>query len=339
MKNLSIEDALPRLPLNELARRLGIVGEIPERDGKTVSCWFPENHPNGDRNPSFNLHSGLTRFKCFSCGIEGRGPDLIAHALHLPQDEAVKRFLAMAGGVSPDASPYRAPRQKRSVKLPPDIHPGTEEEWEKLATLRGLSLPAIGLASCTGVLRFGTVHRFPCWIVTDAAGITAEARRMDGVPFPALGSLGERKAHTLPGSSKAWPVGLHPRQTKPTPFRNIALVEGGPDLLAAYHFAYLLDGGAWLPVAMLGRNCSIASEALPYFRGRTVKIFLHADKDGGGLEAAKRWAAQLTNAGTATVDGFSFDGLHRENGTPINDLNDCAYLSAAQQTELDQLFS
>jgi hypothetical protein len=81
MINLSFDDAVARLQLPDLARRIGIAGEIPERDGKTISCWFPENHPNGDRNPSFNLHSGLTRFKCFSCGIEGRGPDLIAHAL------------------------------------------------------------------------------------------------------------------------------------------------------------------------------------------------------------------------------------------------------------------
>ena len=339
MITTSLDEAIQRLPLPTLARRLAIAGEIPERDGKTVSCWFPERHPHGDRRPSFNLHSGLTRFKCFSCGIEGRGPDLIAHTLGIPSDEAIKRFLAMAGGVSPESLHHRPPQRKRSLDLPPDLHPGTEHDWRKLAQLRGHIPPAMGLASSMGVLRFGTVHSFPCWIITDEANITAEARRLDGLPFPAIGSLGERKAHTLPGSSKAWPVGLTPRHSRLDLFQQIALVEGGPDLLAAYHFAYLLNGGAWLPVSMLGRNCSIAPEALPLFRGRVVKIFLHADADGGGLDAAKRWAAQLNNAGAASVDGFSFDGLRMENGTAINDLNDCAYITAELRPELDQLFA
>jgi len=339
MNTTTLDEAIQRLTLPSLARRLAIAGEIPDRDGKTVSCWFPERHPHGDRRPSFNLHSGLTRFKCFSCGIEGRGPDLIAHTLGIPPEEAIKRFLAMAGGVSADASHYQPPHPKRALEIPSDLHPGTETDWNAVATLRGLSFAAIGLASRMGILRFGTIHRFPCWIVTDEARKSAEARRMDGLPFPSVGSLGERKAHTLPGSSKAWPVGFRPVHNRPDLFRRIALVEGGPDLLAAYHFAYLLDGGAWLPVSMLGRNCSIAPEALPHFRERAVKILLHADADGGGLEAAKRWAAQLNNAGAASVDGFSFDGLRMENGTPVKDLNDCAYVSADQQPELNQLFA
>ncbi|MEX2581198.1 MAG: hypothetical protein WD342_19230 [Verrucomicrobiales bacterium] len=337
--NLTIEEAVPRLLLPDLARRLAVAAEIPDRDGKTVSCWFPERHPNGDRRPSFNLHSGLTRFKCFSCGIEGRAPDLIAHTLGIPVDQAIKRFLAMAGGVSPDDSRNRPLKRKRSLELPPDLNPGTEDDWSRLAQLRGLTLAALDLASAMGVLRFGTVHGFPCWILTDESKATAEARRLDGLPFPAVGSLRERKAHTLPGSSKAWPVGLRPTHSKPDLFQHIFLVEGGPDLLAAYHFAYLLDGGAWLPVTMLGRNCSIAPEALPHFRSRTVKIFPHADPDGGGLEAAKRWAEQIAGAGAMAIDGFSFAGLHTRSGAAVNDLNDCAYLSAEDQSELAELFS
>lgn len=339
MNPTALDEAVQRLPLPTLARCLAIAGEIPDRDGKTVSCWFPDRHPHGDRRPSFNLHSGLTRFKCFSCGIEGRGPDLIAHTLGISLDEAIKRFLAMAGGVTPDASHHRPPRLKRSLELPHDLRPGNETDWKTLGALRGLSPAAMGLASCMGILRFGTVHHFPCWIVTDDARMSAEARRMDGLPFPAVGSLGERKAHTLSGSSKAWPVGLRPCHNRPDLFRSITIVEGGPDLLAAYHFAYLLDGGAWLPVSMLGRNCSIAPEALPYVQGRAVKILLHADEDGGGLEAAKRWAGQVMSAGAASVDGFSFDGLFMENGTPVNDLNDCAYIGAEDQSELTQLFA
>jgi hypothetical protein len=52
-----------------------------------------------------------------------------------------------------------------------------------------------------------------------------------------MASLGERKSHSLRGSSKQWPVGLLPPGfEKPwlkEHVRKILLVEGGPDYLAA----------------------------------------------------------------------------------------------------------
>lgn len=341
MNNLSIEEAIQRLPLPELARRLGIAGEIPDRDGKAVSCWFPENHPNGDRNPSFNLHSGLTRFKCFSCGIEGRGPDLIAHALHLSQDDSVKLFFAMASGVSPDAvavAHHPKEMRKKKLALPPDLHTGTEAEIEALAALRGFSPHAVTLAGGMGVTRFGTVHGFPCWIVGDQSRKTAEARRMDGELFPALGDLKERKVHTIKGSAKAWPVGIQPRHSKPERFTKIALVEGSADLIAAYHF--LLEQEIWdaLPVAMLGSKCrTIDPEALKLFRGRAVKIIAHADK--AGQEAVNGWKDQLAAAGAEKVTLFNLAGLLKRDGSPVTDLNDCVHLRAEDQSELGGLFA
>jgi hypothetical protein len=340
MNTISIEEAIERLPLNLLANRLAIAGEIPNRDGKTVSCWFPDRHPNGDRRPSFNLYSGLTRFKCFSCGIEGRGPDLIAHSLRIPEDEAIQRFVAMAGGTATTPSFPAPTNAKRPIDLPRDLHPGTEQDWRALADLRGFSLPAIGLASSMGVLRFGTVHHHPCWIVTDESRRVAEARRVDGKPFPAIGPLGERKAHTLAGSDKSWPVGLMPRHSVPQHFRRIVIVEGGPDLLAAYHF--LLEHGVLdtLPVAMLGRSCkSLHTGALGIFRERSVKIYPHADADDGGLQAAQHWTDSLVDSGVTAVSGFRFAGLKMEDGSLAKDLNDCVHLCPDDQPQLEGLFS
>jgi hypothetical protein len=339
MNNLSIEEAIQLLPLPTLARRIAIAGEIPERDGKTVSCWFPENHPNGDRNPSFNLHSGLTRFKCFSCGIEGRGPDLIAHALHLKQEDAVKRFIEMAGGVSPDAVAYRPKETKRKpLALPSDLHKGCEAEIEALAALRGFSPHAVALAVGMGVLRFGTVHGSLCWIVGDQSRKAAEARRMDGELFPPVGDLKARKVHTLSGSLKAWPVGIQPFHSKPEKFTKIIVVEGSADLIAAYHF--LLEREIWdaLPVAMLGSKCrTIDSEALKLFQGRAVKIIAHADD--AGREAVRGWAEQVAAAGAEKVTLFNLAGLLKSDGSPITDLNDCVHVRAEDQSELEGLFS
>jgi len=336
---LSLDEAIQRLPLNTLARRLGIAGEIPDRDGKDVSCWFPENHPNGDRKPSFNLHESLTRFKCFSCGIKGRGPDLIARVLNIPEKEATKRFIEMAGGISPDAVATHPKETKRkALTLPPDVHKGTEGEIMALAALRGFSSHAVALAGGMGVLGFGTVHTFPCWIVSDTARKNAEARRLDGELFPALGELSERKVHTIKGSSKAWPVGIQPVHSKPKLFTKIALVEGSADLIAAFHFLIELEIWDTLPVAMLGSKCRIIdTEALKRFRGRTVKIIAHTDD--AGQEAVKGWKEQLAAAGAERVTLFNLAGLLMKNGSPVKDLNDCVHLRAEDQSELEGLFS
>lgn len=337
MHALTLEEAIDRLPLNRLARRLAISGEIPDRDGKTVRCFFPDRHAHGDRNPSFNFHDRLTRFKCHGCGLHGRGPDLVALVLGIEPKEAVRRFVEMAGGPRPESLPLAT--KTRELVLPADLHSGTEAEIFTLASLRHLSPHALALASGMGILRFGTVHGFRCWIITDESRRIAEARRMDGKPFPVSGSLGERKAHTLAGSDKSWPVGLHPRSRRPERFRRIAIVEGSADLLAAIHF--IIEYEAWdtLPVAILGRSCkTLHPEALRSFRGRRIRLFPHADEDGGGLAAAKQWVALIPRGGSVRPDAFNFAGLTRSDGTAINDLNDCTNIHETDQPALAGLF-
>ncbi len=337
MKDNTLEEAIKRLPLNELARRLAIPGEIPDRDGKNVSCFFPDRHVNGDRKPSFGFYENLTKFNCFSCGISGRGPDLISLALGMDEKDSIRHFIKLAGLQSPQ--PHQSIQRKKSLQLPSDLHQGTVNELIRVATLRHLNPEAIALASGMGVLRFGTVCGFPCWIVTDTSRRVAEARRMDGGFFPEIGSLGKRKAHTLLGSKKTWPVGLKPVHSLPNLFRKIALAEGGPDLLAVFHF--LLEEGEWgtLPVAILGKNCSISLAALPEFQDREVKIFPHVDPDGGGMVAARKWADALAGAGVTRVSIFNIQGLRQRDGKPAEDLNDCTLLCAADQPQLKGLFS
>lgn len=337
MHSLTLDEAIRRLPLNLLARRLAIQGEIPDRDGKVVRCFFPDRHAHGDRNPSFNFHDHLTRFKCHACGIQGRGPDLVALILGLEEKEAVRRFLEMAGNSRTESAPLVS--KARKLNLPPDLHPGSEAEILAVASLRHLSPQALALASGMGILRFGTVHGFHCWIITDESRRTAEARRMDGRLFPVLGKLGERKAHTLAGSDKSWPVGLLPLSRRPERFPHIAIVEGSADVLAAFHF--LIEHGAWdtLPVAILGRSCkTLHPEALRSFRGRRIRLFPHADKDGGGLAAAKHWAAQIQRGGSVIPDAFDFAGLRRTDGSALNDLNDCTTIHKSDQPALAGLF-
>jgi hypothetical protein len=108
--------------------------------------------------------------------------------------------------------------------------------------------------------------------------------------------------------------------------------------MAAYHFAERLKALTWLPVAMLGRACRILPEALEYFAGRHVRIVPHRDPDGGGFEAAERWAGQLREAG-ATVDFFILtEGLHRRDGQPAKDLCDFANLPERDADRIADLF-
>jgi hypothetical protein len=141
----------------------------------------------------------------------------------------------------------------------------------------------------------------------------------------------------LPGSVGGWPVGLREAQAFPA----IALVEGGPDLLAAFHLAWCetstpetlaLGKGADVlgnlgVVAIYGAKTRIIDAALPLFAGKRVRIFVHDDVSGYGAIAI--WTGALRTAGV-TVDGFGFSEFLQSNGAPVNDLNDFARIDPDQ---------
>ena len=167
-----------------------------------------------------------------------------------------------------------------------------------MANSRGLGIVAVEFAALwLKTLVFGCVCEQECWILTDASRKCAEGRRIDGRPFPTIGTLAERKSHSLAGSRKSWPVGILPAGFEEPWLKQhvdkILLVEGGPDYLAACQFIAAQDMNV-LPVAMLGASQSISDDALPYFADRKVTIVAHPDE--AGRAAAMRWAKQIQGA-------------------------------------------
>ena len=308
-----------QLTIPEVWQRLGLSGKA------APSCRSPFRP---DRSPSFSIYENGRRWMDFATGEGGDAIDFIARACSIETQEATRRFLAMAGAAAPCEFPSAAPRHRDTshhrVTLPP-LRRGTLEEIESVARSRHLSPAAVSLAQSLGTLAFGEVCGFPCWVLLDAARRIAEARRMDRLPFPAVGELGERKAHTLRGSCKSWPVGVAVLKTLPH-FRAAMLVEGGPDYLAALHFCLQSDAHDALPLAMLGRNAGtrLAPEALALLKGRRVRLYPHADADGGGVKAAQTWAAQLCQHG-CQAEFFSLQGITQTDGQPVNDLNDAVH--------------
>lgn len=338
---------LPRikesLRIPEVWRLLGLPG-VP-----SSACHSPFRP---DRTPSFSVYDEGRKWKDFATGEGGDVIAFISHARQVDSREAVRLFLALSGErgsaslaqpafqsiryPSPPKGTHHPADQRIRVQIPP-LHRGTDAEVEETARSRGVVPEAVRTAEHLCTLFFGQVCGFPCWVLTDAARYVAEARRIDRSPFPATVGLGERKAHTLKGSSKSWPAGVAVLQALPA-FRAVMVVEGGPDYLAALHFITVCEAFDVLPVAMLGRGAGgrLDSQALALLQGRRVRIYPHADLDGGGKESAKGWAEQLYAAG-CKVDFFNLDGLRRPDGLPVKDLNDAVQIEAGQSSELSHL--
>ena len=280
-------------------------------------CPYREDH-----HPSLSIYDGR-RFLDHSSGERGGVVEFVALVDGLSNSDACKALIQIdrarhgEGGCESPPAPSRPtierPRQKPRL---PIFDEGTPAEHRALAKLRNLAPEAIALALERDILRFFNSREGRAWVVTDPDRWAAQARRLDGARWQRIS--GQPKAWTLPGSRANWPVGFKDAVRR----KRVALCEGGPDAIAAFHFASLSnvadDVGV---VCMLGAGCSIPKECLPFFAGLPVRIFVHADR--AGLGAAKRWARQLADAG-ATVSGFSFAGLVRSNGETVGDLCDMA---------------
>lgn len=306
-------------------------------------------------------------FKCMGCGAGGTVLDLHAMrcGLSLPGDyllvvEGVAAVLgARVDGVTDAQAAVRQIEKPESpaprIALPDDARGGTLREWQEMARLRKISAAAAETAARLGTLFFATVAGFPCWLITDESRRCVEARRMDGQFFPAIGDLGERKTHTLRGSKKGWPVGLHIRGfqgddsfshlVRASDFRALLAVEGQPDYFAGLHFVMTpCEGvarsgcGDCLPIAFLGASNEpqLSPEDRALIRGRHVRFYPHRDGNGSGASAVVKWARKLADAG-ATVDAFSFEGLRKQNGQPVKDLNDCTDIHAEDAPKLYDL--
>ena len=195
------------------------------------------------------------------------------------------------------------------------------KDLHQIGELRNIGDDGLALAVQRGLLHCADYGGQRCWIVTDASRVNAQARRLNGQPFARQDGT-TAKALTLPGSRASWPVGLGEAES----FRNVMLVEGGPDLLAAHHFITVEEKDfTCCAVAMLGSSQRIPESCLPLFAGKHVRIFPHVDTSG--QKAAAQWAKALTPV-AAQVDVFCFDGLRRVDGVPVKDLNDLFWINA-----------
>jgi hypothetical protein len=221
------------------------------------------------------------------------------------------------------------------AELQTKIRRGSICEMETLARLRGLPVFAgLQLAMNAGQLWFVEAsdgrERVTAWLLTDSARRVAQARRLDGLPWNGIGA----KAKTLVAASgdAAWPVGAASIGSKPF----VALVEGSPDFLAAWHFAFWCGRANEIAlVAMLGAGQRIHPDALPLFAGKGLWTFPHND-GGTGADAAGRWAKQLRSAGAAWVKPFDFSPYSLPDGRRCKDLNNlaqCAGFGLGDETE------
>jgi hypothetical protein len=326
----TLEDAKARLNIHAL----WIHFNYPGKPAASCRCPWREDH-----KPSFSVSADGLLWHDFATGEGGDVVDFFQRATGLPQKDACRKFIELAGGhCTPPphaARPQARPADARPKPVFPDFHEGTATDFQHLAGLRKIGREGIEFASHRGLLRFATLKDCAAWIVTDAARVNAQARRMDGQGWNHLPDC--PKSYTLPGSRASWPLGI----TEAQPFPAIALCEGGPDFLAA-HYLVLSEQSthsakrdvSCVPVAMLGGSLRIHADALPMFGGKRVRIFGHDDEAGRG--AVERWAAQLTSVG-ADVDAFSFAGLQQVDGQRVKDLNDSLLMDAASFARVERM--
>ena len=300
----SIHEAKKNLTVTQTWKLLGLPGRaVP---GSALRSPFRE-----DRHPSFGIFKNDQRWKDYGTGESGDQIDLIQKLFSCEKREAVRRFLDYTG--APMSLPPRKWVETKKEQPKWSFRLGTLDEIGQVATLRGLSVEAVQAAQDYGLLRFGIHRNEPAWIVTDKTGVNAQARRLDGGNWEC--QSGGVKAITLAGSQASWPLGTEEAKE----FRTVALVEGGPDLLAAFQAKEAESRSDVAVVAMLGAANKIPHSALLALQNKRVRVFAHADE--AGQKAGARWASQLKAVGSL-VDKLVFPPLRTTNETPIKDLND-----------------
>lgn len=328
--------ALDRTRLDEAKRRVGISTAanalglgVLKPNGVQKSPFRP------DRKPSFSVTSDQL-WHDFSSGEGGDLVTFVQVALACTPAEAIKRVLAMAGL---EADELPAPK----LATPPPAKPA-EPKRNALAGLTlywpdGNDLGAIAanrqwpltvgleVARDRGLIWTANVsHRretFWVWIFTDAARLTAHARRMDGGLFP--GPDGAQFKSLSLRSEENHPIGLaditeHDR-------KNVLICEGEPDALAAHFLLWFSGKAATTGVLCVpGAARPLTAPVVAAMKGRRVRIFRQADpvgKDGTrpSHRAALAWQASLS-AGGVTVDTMPLEDYDGVNGKPAKDLSD-----------------
>lgn len=79
---------------NEIITTFGLRNATVSRDEILCSCPFSQNHPNGDRHPSFRLNSEKGVYICYACGERGNIIQLAERVLGMSPFEARSTFSA-----------------------------------------------------------------------------------------------------------------------------------------------------------------------------------------------------------------------------------------------------
>jgi hypothetical protein len=279
-------------------------------DGSKAGVWADFGGDAGDRGDLIGLWQRVRGVNLQEACEEA------TRWLGLPDEP----FTPNAAPIRPTASPEQREPSKAWLRLQKELRGGTVTELAHLANLRKFpAFAGLQLATNAGQLFFADVwddgFTYPSWIITDGSRRNAQARRMDGKIWDGI----QAKAKTIQGCEASWPVGIADVGAK-----DIALVEGGPDFLAAWYFIWATGRANEIqPVAMFGANNRLHTDALPLFN-RKVWMFIHDDK--AGESGAATWKAQIEGVG-GTVYPFRF----AEDG--VKDLNDFLLLDVAAGDE------
>jgi len=312
-----LDAAKARVTIADAWRALGLPGE-PRR-----TCCSPFRE---DRHPSFSIFADGRGWKDFATGEAGDVVSFVKCATAGTDAEAIRRVLELAGGI---ASPVElAPRQGPAKPVPApydgltglDLQPPTLREVMALAELRhwptfaGLELAARrGLLRCADVKHWGDTHR--AWIFTDAARYSAQARRLDGEPWPGDGHT--FKSKTLRADADH-PPGL--ADIVACDRRAVLICEGEPDALATLLLAWAGDIADKVGVVCLaGASKPLPPAVLEKLIGRRCRVLRQTDP--AGHKAALAWAESIHAAGIV-VDLANLDGRTRADGQPAKDLAD-----------------
>ena len=284
MKKDFFADARSKITIADAWEMLGLDGE------PKPSCKSPFRE---DRSPSFSIHSEGKGFKDHATGDGGDVIEFIRLAIGGDHRDVRKWIAERIGSIHVTDSKLK-PAASKVIQYPAKLITGDFETWKAFAKSRNLTFPAVHAMVKGGILRFCVIDGLKCYVVTDAANIAAEIRRMDGKEW-----LTGKKAYPLKGVKKSWMPGMDHLRLAPKSTA-VLVTEGASDLLSAIdlYSRYRRNGGrsSWQPVALLGAGCKeLSPEAIGLIRGRHVRLI--PDADTAGDEMADHWTKYLRKIG------------------------------------------
>jgi hypothetical protein len=313
------DQAVTQASVAELSAEIKQRITIPILAEKLFPGWKPDKSSlspfREEKNPSFSVYENGRRWKDYTSDKGGDVFDFYQEATGCDRKEAFKSLRKMIdGGTIGTSRIIRAQQtlpEEKKEQFHPNLSKPTGEDLDAISNLRAISVKALQISVDRGFLYMARLKGERAFVITDKSRRNYLARRLDGRKWEHIRS----KAYTLPESQARWPIGIQAAE----PFPAIALCEGGPDFLAAFGHAFASSvENLVAPVCMAAASYRIPSDALPFFKGKRVRIFVHDDR--AGYDAGERWAAQLDGF-ASDVDGFSFSGLTDTEGSSIGDLN------------------